>query len=324
MKQLKAIGVGWIIVMVFFIAQTLASAQEPFPSRTIQIIVPNPPGGVADLHARSLAEVLKQFVNQQVIVVNTPGAGGAVGCQYVASSKADGYTLAAIMPSFFVHPQVDILQGRTPTFRPDQFRPVARLSASPYVLVVRGKSPWKSFDDLVTDAKRRPAALTFGSAGLYSGNHISMEIIKKAAGITIRHVPFTGAGPAMAAVLGGNVDTLSSGPGPLSAQLKAGTLRALGVTSSKRLSVLPDVPTFKEMKYDAEDYQGVGIIAHKETPVAAMKVLRDTVRKAVQTPEFREAMTKIGTEVDYLDADEYYVEAWEKGAMVYGDILKRL
>jgi tripartite-type tricarboxylate transporter receptor subunit TctC len=248
--------------------------------------------------------------------VNKPGAGGAVGCQYVATSKADGYTLAAIMPSFFIHPQVDVLFGRPPTFRPEQFRPVAQLSADPYLLVVHAESPWKSFDDLVVDAKRRPTAITFGSAGLYSGTHFSMEIIKNAAGITIRHVPYLGTGPSTTALLGRHVDTITSGPGPLMAQLKGGTLRALGVTSSKRLAILPGVPTFKEMNYDVETYQEVGLVVRKETPSAAMQVLRDAVRQAVKTPKFMEAMAKIGTEVAYLDEDEYYVEAWEKETSV--------
>jgi tripartite-type tricarboxylate transporter receptor subunit TctC len=324
MNRSKAIGVVRILGMVFFMAQGLAFAQEGFPSRAIQIIVPNPPGGVADLHARYISEAMQKFIKQPVVVVNKPGAGGAVGCQYVATSKADGYTLAAIMPSFFIHPQVDVLFGRTPTFRPEQFRPVARLSADPYLLVVHAESPWKSFDDLVADAKRRPTAITFGSAGLYSGTHFSMEFIKNAAGITIRHVPYLGTGPSTTALLGRHVDTMTSGPGPLMSQLKGGTLRALGITSSKRLAILSGVPTFKEMNYDVETYQGVGLVVRKETPSAAMQVLRDAVRQAVKTPDFMEAMGKIGTEVAYLDEEEYYVEAWQKENRMFGDIIKRL
>lgn len=300
-----------------------ASAQEVFPSRPIQIVVPLPPGGAADLHARPLAEVLQRILKQPVVVVNKPGAGSAVGTQFVANARADGYTLLVAMPGFFIIPQVDALFGRAPKFTVEQFTPLARLSADPVVLVVHPARPWKSVGDLVAEAKRRPVDITYGSAGLYTGIHLPMEIFAAAAEIKLRHVPFNGAGPAVTALLGGHVDAMVSGAGPVLAHIKSGSLRALAVFGNRRLTMLPEVLTLKELGYDVEYYLGVGVVVRKETPPAAIQVLHDGIKQAVKAPEFEAAMAKLGTSLAYLGADEY-LAVWQKDARIIAETLQRV
>ena len=172
-----------------------ATAQEPYPSRPVQIVVPFPPGGVADLHARPLAPVLERILKQPVAVVNKAGAAGAVGMQFVATSKPDGYTLLLALSSISIIPEVDRLFARPPAYTRDQLAPIALLSADPTVLVVKASSPWKTVADLVADAKRRPGAIPYSSSGVYGTLHMAMEPFSHAAGIKLRHVPYAGGGP---------------------------------------------------------------------------------------------------------------------------------
>jgi len=303
---------------------TPASAQEMFPSRAIDIVVPLPPGGVADLHARPLAEGLQRILKQPVLVINKPGAAGAIGTDFVAKTPADGYTLLVAMPGFFVIPQIDVLFDRVPGYRVEQFTALARLSADPVVLVVHPARPWASVGELVADAKRRrPGDISYGSAGLYSGLHLPMEMFAAAAQIELLHVPFTGAGPAVTAVIGGHVDAMVSGASPVLAHIRSGSLRPLAVLGDRRLALLPDVPTLKEAGYDAEYPLAVGLVLRKETPKATIQVLHDAVRQVVEAPEFAAALAKLGTSVAYVGADEY-LAMWQKDAKVIAGTLRRI
>jgi tripartite-type tricarboxylate transporter receptor subunit TctC len=297
-----------------------AEAQESFPARPISIVVPFPPGGVADLHARPLAPVLERILKQPVAVINKSGAAGAVGMQAVATSKADGYTLLLALS---IIPEVDRLFGRPPAYSRDQLAPIALLSADPTVLVVRADSPWRSVADLVAEAKRRPGAVTFSSSGVYGTLHMAMELFSHAAGIRLRHVPYAGGGPAVTALLGGHVDALASGPSVVIPHLKAGTLRALASWGERRLQALPEVPTLKELGYDAEFYIWAGLFAPKGTPAAVMRVLRDAVRQAAADPEFKEAMAKLETPIQYLDADDFQ-RFWDKDAHALAEGVRRV
>lgn len=227
------------------------------------------------------------------------------------------------MPSFFIAAKVDVLFGRSPKFTPDQFAPIARLSADPMVIVAHPARPWKSAVDLVADAKRRPGDISYGTAGNYTGIHLPVELFAAAVGIKLKHVPYNGAGPAVAALLGGHLDMMFSGAGPVLAHVKSGGLRALATTGSRRLAALPDVPTLKELGHDFEYGLQVGMVVKKGTPPAAMRVLRDAVKQAVASPEFQSAMTNLGTAVAFLDADEWGAR-WEQDAKLISEALQRI
>lgn len=299
---------GWFLFLVCCATAIFAvesAWSQAFPSRPIQIVALASPGGTADLHARALSPALEAILKQPVTVVNKAGAGGALGCQFVAASKPDGYTLLLGLSSISWFPTVDVLFGRTPVYHLNQFKPIGLLSADPTILVVKADSPWKSVADLVAAAKARPQEIRYGSAGFYSTLHLAMEMFSKAAGIKMKHIPYTGGGPAMVALLGGHIDALSIPPSVAFPQVKAGTLRILAGWGAKRVEVFPEVPTLKELGYDAEFYIWAGLFAPAATPAAVHNVLVDANKKAMENPAFRSAMEKMKTPIVYMGPDEF-------------------
>jgi tripartite-type tricarboxylate transporter receptor subunit TctC len=291
-----------------------ALAEDPYPARPIQIVVPFPPGGVADLVARPFATALEKHLKQPVVIVNKTGAGGAVGMQAAAVSKPDGYTLMVALSSISVMPEVDELFGRPSTYKLKDFAPIGLLTADPTILVIRSEAPWKTVADFVADAKKRPNEIKYSSSGVYGTMHVAMEMFAHAAGIKLRHIPTGGGGPAVTSLLGGHVDCLSGGPNVSIPHLKAGTLRVLANWGDKRLAALPDVPTMKELGFkDVEFLIWSGFFAPVATPPAILKTLREATAKAVQAPEFKSAMEKMDTPVYYLDAPEFQ-KFWDSDA----------
>ena len=282
-----------------------ARAQEAFPARPIQMIVPFPPGGVADITGRPTAQVMGRLLRQTVVVVNKPGAGGSVGAAQAARAAADGYTILMALSSISVLPVADRLQGRAPAYELDQLAPIALISADPTVLVVSADGPYRTLKDLVDAAKAKPGTINYGSSGVYGTLHVAMEIFAGAAGIRLFHIPYQGGGPAVAALLGGQIDCLASGPAAAIGQIKGGKMRALAVWGDKRLASLPDVPSMAELGYDATFYIWSGLFAPAATPAPVMAILRDAVKRTVAEPDFKEAMAKVETPIAYLDAPEF-------------------
>lgn len=299
------------------------AAQDAFPSRPITIVAPFPPGGVADLTARPVAVTMEKVLKSPVAVVNKTGAAGAVGMQYVATSKPDGYTLLLALSSISIIPEADKLFGRPPAFTVDQFEPIALISADPTILVVRAESPWNTAKEFIDDAKRRPGEISYSSSGIYGTLHMAMELLSHAAGIKLRHVPHAGAGPALTAILGGHVDALASGPAVVIPHIKAGKLRPLAGWGDKRVAALPDVPTFKELGYDIEFYIWAGMFVPSATPEPVAKVLRDAAKAAIQDGDFKSAMAKMETPIAYLDAPEFQ-QFWDKDARMLAEAVKRI
>jgi tripartite-type tricarboxylate transporter receptor subunit TctC len=283
-----------------------AAAQDAYPSRPISIVAPFPPGGVADLTARPVAAAMEKVLKNPVGVVNKTGAAGAVGMQFVATSRPDGYTLLLALSSISIIPEADKLFDRKPAFTVDQFEPLALISADPTILVVRAESPWKTAKEFIEDARRRPNQISYSSSGIYGTLHMAMELLSHAAGITLRHVPHSGAAPALTAILGGHVDALASGPSVVLPHIKAGKLRALAGWGEQRVAALPDVPTFRELGYpDAEFYIWAGLFAPKGTPEPVLGKLRETLRLAVAEPDFKAAMDKIETPIAFKQGEEF-------------------
>jgi tripartite-type tricarboxylate transporter receptor subunit TctC len=283
-----------------------AEAQEAFPSRPITVVAPFPPGGVADLTARPVAAAMEKVLKNPVAVVNKTGAAGAVGMQFVATSKPDGYTLLLALSSISIIPEADKIFGRPPAFTVDQFAPIALISADPTILVVRAESPWKTAAEFIEDARKRPGQISYSSSGIYGTLHMAMELLSHAAGVKLRHIPTTGAGPALNAILGGHVDALASGPAVILPHIKAGKLRALAGWGDKRVAALPEVPTFRELGFpDAEFYIWAGLFAPKGTPEPVLARLREATRAAVAEPEFKAAMDKLETPIAFKQGDEF-------------------
>ncbi len=311
-----------LLILVFGLV-TGSFAQEKYPNRPITIIAPFPPGGVADLTARPVAAAMEKVLKNPVVVVNKTGAAGAVGMSFVANSKPDGYNLLMALSSISIIPEADKLFDRKPAYTMDQLVPIALISADPTIFVVSADRPWKSVKEFVDDAKKRPGQISFSSSGVYGTLHMAMEMLSHAGGISLKHVPYSGAGPALTAILGGHVDTLASGPAVVIPHIKAGKLRPLAGWGAKRVQSLPDVATFKELGYDIEFYIWAGLFAPRGTPEPVMKSVRESVRQAVNTAEFKTAMEKLETPIAYLDAPEFQ-KFWDKDAKMLADAIKRV
>jgi tripartite-type tricarboxylate transporter receptor subunit TctC len=287
-------------------APLVAAAQEAYPSRPITLVAPFPPGGVADLTARPVAAAMEKVLKNPVGVVNKTGAAGAVGMQFVAASKPDGYTLLLALSSLSIIPEADKIFGRPPAFTVDQFAPIALISADPTVLVVRAESPWKTAKDFIDDARKRPGQISYSSSGIYGTLHMAMELLSHAAGVKLRHIPTPGAGPALTAILGGHVDALASGPAVIMPHVKSGKLRALAGWGDRRVAALPEVPTFKELGYpDAEFYIWAGLFAPRGTPEPVLARLREATRAAVAEADFKAAMDKLETPIAFKQGEEF-------------------
>ena len=306
-----------------FVVSSLAGAQDAYPSKPITMIVPFPPGGVADLTGRPTAASMEKTLKQKIVIENKAGAGGGIGMAQVAKAKPDGYTIMMALSSVSVIPEADKILGRAPMFTLDQLAPIALVSADPTILVVRADSPWKSVRDMVDDAKKRPGAISYSSSGIYGTLHVAMAMLADSAGISLKHVPFTGAGPAITALLGGHVDALATGPGTVIQHIKAGKLRALAGWGAKRIDALPDLPTLKELGYDAEFYIWSGLFAPAGTPAPILQTLRHAAAEAVKDPQFRTAMSAIDTPITYLDAPEFQ-KFWDNDAQRLAKVVQKI
>jgi tripartite-type tricarboxylate transporter receptor subunit TctC len=290
-----------------------ASAEDAYPTRPITLINPFPPGGAADVVGRPFAAALEPIVKQAVVIETKAGAAGQVGAQYAANAKPDGYTLLVHIVSISGFAEMDKLFGRQPKFTRADFIPIARFTEGPMVLVVNDQTPYKTLKELVDDAKKRPNEILFSSSGLYGALHLPAALFLKAAGIQMRHLPTSGGGPALTALLGNNAQMLVTSVAAANAQIKAGKLRALACLSSKRAASLPDVPTMKELGYDVEFSLWVGLFAPKGTPEPIIKTLRTDSKKAADSEVFKKAIDNLGDVIAYLDQPEF-AKFWDEDA----------
>jgi len=300
-----------------------AFAQSDYPNKQVTMVVPFPPGGVADITARPLADVLGRILKQPVIVENKAGAGGGVGMQYVARAKPDGYTILMALSSISIIPEADKVLGRDPMFQLNQLVPIARFTADPTVLAVRADSPYKSVKDLLDAAKKAPGTIPYGSSGNYGTMHVPMEMLNAAAGTKMLHVPFTGAGPAVVALLGGQVAALSTGPSTVMGHVKSGRIRVLATWGESRHPALPDVPTLKELGYDATFSQWTGLFVPAGTPQPVIEKLREASRAAVADPAFKTALEKVETPIQYLDQPQFKA-FWDRDATKLAQVVQKI
>jgi tripartite-type tricarboxylate transporter receptor subunit TctC len=288
------------------LAAAPAFAQEAFPSHAITIINAFPPGGANDIVTRPLATAMEPILKQPVVVESKAGAAGQVGAQVVATAKPDGYTLLSHNTGISGYAEVDKLFGRPVKTTRADFIPLARLIADPVVLLVNDQQPFRSLGDLIAAAHEHPDTLVFSSGGLYGASHLPLAYLEKATGpLRLRHLPTSGGGPAIMAILGNNAQVTTQSVSATLPHIRAGKLRPLAMFSATRSKQLPDVPTLKELGYDVEYYLWVGIFAPKGTPPAIVTTLRAAIGSAVAADQFRTAIGNAGLELDYLDGPEF-------------------
>src|SRR5438094_2102430 len=270
-----------------------AAMAQRYPAKPVRLIVPFPPGGGTDIAARTIASKLSDSVKWTFVVENKPGAGGNLGVEQAVKSPADGYTLVvgqtsnlAINPSLYAKLPYDSLKDLSP---------VALIVSAPVVLVVAANSRYASLGDLLAAAKTDPGGVTFASPGNGTVSHLTGELLQRAAGVKLTHVPYKGASQALTDTLGGQVQSfLSSVPSALS-QIKGGRLRAIAVTSAKRAPELPEVPTIAESGYGGfEPNTWYGLLAPAGTPAPVISTLNTEVNRALKTPEVRERLAAEG------------------------------
>ena len=290
----------------------IASAQA-FPARTITVINPNAPGGTGDIIGHGMTESLRVAFGQPVILINRPGAGGAVGGAFVAQAPADGYTVLLNTVTHVLIPITDNMFGRSSGYAVDDFQLIARITADPLLLIVHPGIPAKTVKEFVALAKSKPGELVYSSTGVYGSGHISMAMLARAADVNLIHSPFNGAGPAMTAVLGNHANAFFAPAGVASPNVQAGRVRSLAQSGAMRSPLFPDLPTVKEAGYDAELTLWAGYFAPVKTPPAIVKAWQAALRESAQDAKFRDAMAKLNVTIDYLDGDA--LKLWYDGEL---------
>ena len=267
-----------------------ALAQSAYPNKPIRIIVTFPPGGGADTTARTVAQRLSQNIGQAVVVENRAGAGGNIGTEAAARAAPDGYTVLQTTNGHAIQPHL----RKLPWDPVKDFAPISLVNSYPLVIAVHPSVPAATLRELIAYAKTNPGKLSFGSSGTGSALHLGAELFKSAAGVDILHVPYKGNAPMTLAVVSGEVSMVfDSLTGPLQ-HIRAGKLRALGVTGPKRSDVLPDVPTTTESGVAVVYESWNGWLAPAGTPAEAIAWLNREVVRAVAAPEVREKFTALG------------------------------
>ena len=289
-----------------------ASAQT-YPAKPVRIVVPFPAGGTSDILARAVGQKLGEEMKQQFIVDNRPGAGANIGAELVAKAPADGHTLLLASSIHTINPSLYPKLGYDPV---RDFAPIALIAATSQVLAVHNSVPVKTVKELVAYAKKRPGQLNYSSAGSGSQPHLTAELFKSTTGIDIVHVPYKGAPPAMIDLLAGQVAlTFATAPSAVP-HVKAGRLRALGVSTAQRIGALPEVPTIAEAGVAGFESSGSnGLVAPAGTPGAVVERLSTAVIRIVKEPAMSRYLSDQG-------ADPLPMAAGEYGAYIKGEVAK--
>lgn len=310
---------GCAVSAAFLFAALAPAAQaQTFPVRPVQLIIPNTPGSSTDLIGRLLAQRLTETWKQPVPVENRGGGSTIIGTEAVARAQPDGHTLVVIAGNFTNN--VTLFAGKLPYDTARDFAPITLINVTPLVLVVNGAVSIKSVQDLIAQAKARPGQMNFGSSSVGGPNHLSGELINFMAGVNIVHIPYKGNAPALTDLMAGRVDFVFNGTTSALPLIQAGRLRALGVSTRKRATSLPDVPTMDESGLKGFESAGwTGLVAPGKTPRAViMKIHADTVN-AIQSPEMAQRLKADGSEPGANTPDQFVAflkEETEKWAKV--------
>jgi len=292
-----------------FLALLLAAAgvyAQDYPTRAINITVPNPPGGMNQIHAQPLSAVLERLTAQPAPIVNRPGGTAGVGTAYVANQPPDGYNILVSTANLHLLIEKDKIYGIKSPFSLDQIAPLALMSADPLIMVVHPSMPVKNVKQLVALAKSKPNEIVFSSSGPYGITHTPTAMFLHAAKVNMRHLPTTGGGPAITQALGGHAQVTGGGPAAIYPYTQSGKLRAIASWGVKPHPAFPNTPTFQSMGYkDVEAYLWVGLFTRTGIPEPVFNKVRELVAKVAADPSFKSALEKVQVVPDYRDAPEF-------------------
>ena len=290
-----------LILLALLTTVSMTQAQE-WPARPINLIVSYPPGGTADLMARTIATPLGKILGTSIVVENKPGASGQIAASYVAKANPDGYILMLDASSYSVNPS---LFPKLPYDPNKEFKTLGILAQYPNVLLVNPSFPAKSVKELVTMAKAKPNSIAYASSGNGSAQHLAGALFEIQAGVEMQHIPYKGGGPALNDVLGGQVPVFFGSVASTKQYVDAGKLNALAVTGKKRATSMPTVPTMAEAGVAGyEVYEWTGIFAPAATPAPILLKLSEAITKVMQTPEVRDKVISLGGEIFQGNANE--------------------
>ncbi len=293
----KLAALSGAVGLAFGLAAPAAQAAgNDYPNHTVELIVPYQPGGGTDALARAFADASRKHMSESIVIVNRPGAGGAIGWNEVIHSRPDGYKLAVLTVELLTLPHLGLAK-----FNYDDFQPIAQLNADPAAITVKADSPYNTIEEFLAAAKKKPGEMGVGNSGTGSIWHLAASALEDKTGAKFNHIPFQGAGPAVLALLGGHVDAVAVSPAEVSTYVQAGKLKMLMVMADKRLAAFDKVPTAKERGIDISIGTWRGLGAPKNTPPEVMAKLRDIAAKTAKEPLLREVMDKQNLGYVYTD-----------------------
>ncbi len=311
---------GWMVAIGLIMGIPAAWSQSQYPSRPIRLIVPYPPGGAVDPIARTIGQKLNEAWGQPVVVDNKPGAGTIIGTEIVAKAAPDGYTVILASSNHAVNPA---MYGKLPYDPVKDFTPINLVSIIPLMLVVNPQVPVKSTKELIDYLKTKPGQLNFSSAGNGSTTHLAGELFKSMAGVDIVHVAYKGSGPSVAGVMAGETSVAFDSIFLQLPQVKAGKLRALAVTGTKRTSLAPELPTVSEAGLPGyEAYAWVGFLAPAGTPREIVQKWHQEITRILQLPEVRERQISQGVE-PVGSTPEYFADFIKTEISKWGKVVKQ-
>jgi tripartite-type tricarboxylate transporter receptor subunit TctC len=308
------------VLIVALVLAFACPAAADYPERPLTMIAAYPPGGMVDIVARPMAELMKKKFPKGVAVLNRPGGGGSVGTAEAVQAKPDGYTvILAPLSTLVIQPQINEL----PYKGPDDYEPILNVISFYPVLAVRADSPWKTVQEFLGAAKAAPGKLRVGSPGEATSSHLSLEELSRRANVKVTHVPFSGWGEGSPALLGGHIEGIVAQPGEVKPLVDGKKLRVLTVFQRTRHPMFPDAPTAKELGYDFAMGVWFVLTAPKGTPAPVLKYLHDAAKAAMDDPGFVGMVAGRGVDIDYRAGDKLRQDLWRE-YKDHGDILRRL
>ena len=294
------------------------AAAADFPARQIELIVPFQPGGGTDGVARAFSDSARKHMPQSVVVINKPGASGAIGWMDMINAKPDGYKLAVVTVELVTLKPMGLAK-----FTYDDVTPILQFNADQAAITVRADAPWNTIEEYLAAAKKEPGKMGVGNAGNGSIWHFAATALGEKTGIKFNHIPFQGAGPAVLALMGGHVDSVSVSPAEVAQQLKAGKLKMLTVMAEKRLANFDKVPTLKEKGIDLSIGTWRGIAGPKNMPPEVVTYLKTAAKKTIDEPAFQEVLSKQNLGFVYAD-DVGFLDRMVKDTAFFTDLVKVL